>query len=181
MTSKFFTPPYFEDCLYDTARITADIGVDLIKDNENLFYEMFRLSIDAPYPFSMRASRIIQLCCEKYPHNIIPYIEEIVPIIINTFEGGVRRNYLKILSQYIDFSKLQNIGMLVAKCFDWLASPSEPIAVRYYCMEILYKISIKEPDIKNELIALLEFHIDYGSAAFRNKAIKILHLLNHKR
>lgn len=179
MKTKFSLPLYFKDCLYDSARQTANLGVDIIKVDEILFFEMIRLSVDAPYPYSMRASRIIQLCCELYPHMLLPYIEEIVLIIINTTVGGVRRNYLKIFSEHIDIYKLQDIGLIVAKCFEWLSSVSEPIAVMCYCMDILYKVSMKETDIQNELDTLLELHLKYGSAAFRNKALKILGIKNH--
>jgi hypothetical protein len=56
-------------------------------------------------------------------------------------------------------------GFLVDFCLDKLSSDKEPPAVRVHAMQILYNISEKVPELKPELIAVIEHEMTYHSTA----------------
>jgi len=67
---------------------------------------------------------------------------------------------------------------VVDRCFE-LLSPAEPIAVRVNAMQVLFNISQREPDFKQELTAVLEGLLEEGgSAGFINRTEKLLRKLN---
>lgn len=177
---KFNIPKAFYSILSDSSRVTADSGVSLISNNTKFFEQLYFISFSSPYPYCMRAARIIQLYCEKDASFIKPLINEVIQLISSCKVSGVKRSYLKVLNETIDLRTLEDSGLLVKICFDWLMSMKEDTAVRIYCMDILYKITAIEPDLKPELISSIAFYFNNSSVGFRNKAKKILQKLGGK-
>jgi hypothetical protein len=58
--------------------------------------------------------------------------------------------------------------------FKLLINPNEAIAVRAFSMTVLFNISKKEPDLKNELKLILAELVNSDSAAIKNRAKHIL-------
>ncbi len=146
----------YKDILSDSGRITAEIAGSLIRESKTLFSEMIDLSFTKPYPYNMRASRVIQIYCETETDAIFPFLEDIIPQIIQTKTSGVRRNYLKIIFDTVPLEKLPQQALLLNYCFDWLASNKEPIALRYYSLNILLLFAEKEPLLINEIELIME-------------------------
>ena len=65
-------------------------------------------------------------------------------------------------------------GELMNICFDWLISPRESVAVKVYAMEILYRLSEIEPELKKELADSIEWRITEGTPGFKNRGVKTL-------
>ena len=160
--------------LSDSGRATANSAVGAVQDDPERFRLLMNISFREPYPACMRAARVAQLCCERNPSLIVPYLDEVVAQIAKTPVGGVKRNFLKVVNEFSGPEKIGDPGLLVQLCFDWLMSPKEDAAVRMHCAEILYKLSLKEPGLQPELISVLRFVKDEGSTGFRNACKKIL-------
>ena len=87
---------------------------------------------------------------------------------------GPRRSFLKILADVpCDLNEDQK-GMLANVCFDWIQSENQPVAIKVYCMQILAGIAESEPDLKPELISVIEEQIPRGSAGIKAQGKKIL-------
>lgn len=54
----------------------------------------------------------------------------------------------------------------------------EPIAVKVFAMTVLSTICKYEPELKNELILVLEDQLENTSSGFKSKAIKVLNGIN---
>ena len=158
----------------DSSRNIADIIVSDIGTNPKYFKIVFNYCLTKPYPISMRAARAIQLCCEARKSMIKPYLNEIANYAINAKIEGVRRGFLKIISELDDIINLNDSGILINKCFEWIISQSENPAIRIYSMEILYNVCKQEPLLKNELASVMELVKDDKSMAVRSRAKRIL-------
>jgi hypothetical protein len=169
--------PDFITGLGDSGRATANLAMEAVGDNPVYFRRLLDISFNEPYPACMRASRVAMLCCEKKPEFLYPYLDEVVEKISGTKAGGVKRNFLKVINDFIGPDKLQEPGILVQHCFDWLMSLKEDTAVRILSAEILYKVTLFEPDHKPELISTIEFAMEEGTVGFKNICGKILRLL----
>jgi hypothetical protein len=152
--------------------------VEAVGDNPEYFRNLIDISFNEPYPACMRASRVAQLCCEKKPEFIIPYLDEVIEKIAHTGTSGVKRNYLKVINEFVGPEKLKEPGILVQLCFDWLISPKEETGVRIHCAEILYKVTLLEPDLKQELLSVLELVVNDGTVGFRGICRKIIKRLS---
>lgn len=166
--------PDFISGLGDSGRATADLAVIAIDNNPDNFKLLIDICFTEPYPTCMRAARVVQLFCEKNPDFILPYFEDIIENITKSKADGVKRNFLKIIAEYSDFSIVKDNSTLLQIAFDWLVSTKESVAVRYYCILICEKFCQYEPELIPEFKATLEFCLDESPKGFCNRALKVL-------
>jgi hypothetical protein len=85
---------------------------------------------------------------------------------------AVKRNVVRLL-QFIEIPK-QLQGLTADICFRFFHNKREPIAVRVFSMTVLSNLAKKLPELKNELIPLIEDQLPYGSAGFISRGRKVL-------
>jgi hypothetical protein len=166
--------PDFITGLGDSGRRTADLAVEAVGNNPAYFRRLVDISFTEPYPACMRAARVAQLSCEQHPALILPHVEEVITRIEGHKVSGVKRSYLKVISDNFDMAKPEDPGKLVQMCFDWLISPKEDPSIRIYAAEIIYQVTLREPDLKNELVTVLEEVVTEDITSIRNRGKKIL-------
>lgn len=154
----------------DSSRLTVDIAAEAVGNDPERFRAVLDMCFERPYPVSMRAARVVQFCCEKFPELIYPYLEESFEKMLKSDVEGVKRGFLKIYAENINLKKFRDPGLLISFCFEWIADPEQPISVRVYAMDFLCKYTEIEPDLNNELAGILESLIYDGSAAIRSRA-----------
>ena len=162
--------------LGDSGRKTIELGVMAVNDDPELFREVVELSFTQAYPINMRTARVAQLCCESNPSLILPMLDEIIERMSQSKNDGVKRSYLKVIDDYTGIQSIDDPGLLMQTCFDWLMSPSEAISIRYHALGILIRITEKYPELKPELVSMLEFILEQepvskGLANFIRKSI----------
>ena len=155
-------------------RAVADLAVKAIEEKPEEFRNVLDLCFLEQYPLSMRAARVVQLYCEKYPDSIYPYLEETVDKVLISRIDGVKRNFLKIYDEFIDINRLREPGPLLNACFDWLQDPNEKPGTRIHAMNVIYNLSAHEPDLLRELSALLEIIAEEGEISIRTCARKMI-------
>lgn len=154
-----------------TARLNADILVDKIEEDPDIFEIVWGIMLEDTYPLSMRASWVISHFARKHPYFLEPRFPEMVEILPAIKTESVRRNLLHVIS--ILPIPEESSGRLFDLCYGYLESPGSAIAIRAYAMTILYHISNLEPELKPELISLFEAQKDAESAGVYARA-KIL-------
>jgi hypothetical protein len=158
----------------DSSRAIADIICEHVGNSQKNFDILFDFCFSHSYPVSMRAARAMQFCVERYPELMNPYLDQMVELTLSAKIEGVKRGFLKILSENIDPTGINNSGLLVDKCVDWALSKNEKPAIRYYSIDILLKISKKEPSLKNEILSVFEILLDDSSPSVRSKVQRAL-------
>jgi hypothetical protein len=153
-----------------TTKIARYIGID-----KELFADLMKLFLYGEYIVTQRAARCVNECVEKYPGLIHPYLKQIIGNLDRHVHDAVRRNTLRIL-QLIELPE-SLFGIVTERCFQFLASKSEPVAVKVFAMQVLFNISEKEPGLKNELRLLIEEQMPYASAGFKARGTHILQAL----
>ena len=91
----------------DSSRVIADKIKNDVGDNQEFFNFLFSICLSEPYPISMRTAHAMQFCCIDYPQLMKPFYTTLVNEIINTKMEGVRRSFLKIISECIDPFELE--------------------------------------------------------------------------
>jgi len=167
-----------ENILVDTSRTIADFAVQTVGESEQLFSEVVALVLRDEYPISMRASRVLQICTLNSPHLFEPYLYEFITKMSDFKVDGVKRGITKILSENNFYLPVELFEIIVDNCFKWLNSTNEPIAVKIYCLQILYNACKREPDLKHELICSIENQFINSSAGFKSVSKKIMKKLS---
>ena len=146
------------------------------KDTQR-FAQLMDLFFSEEWRINQRAAYSMNFCVEAYPELVTPYLEE---LIYNLEKEGnhdaVKRNTVRIL-QNIDLPE-PLLGPAADVCFRLLNNPNEAVAIRVFSMQVLYNICLKEPDLANELMLIIEEYLPYSTAGFKSRGKKILQKLD---
>ena len=169
--------PGLEELLsIENSRRNTDLIADLILKKPEFFVDLFQIYIKNKEPLSRRAAWVIDVVTDKLPDMILPYLEEIALKVSTFSHDGMKRESLKILSR--SPLPVQHLGNLINICFDWLTSGKESVAVKMFSMELLYRISQQEPELKKELADSIEWRMEEESPGFKAHGRKLLKRLS---
>lgn len=166
-------PETLEDLLLiEMSRRNTDLVADLILQKPDLFNDLFEVFLRNEEPVSRRAAWVIDTVSETNPSLLEPYLNIMTDALTGFTHDGLKRHAVHMLSR----SPLpsEHLGELMDICFTWLTSPKESVAVKVYCMDILYNISKQEPDLKKELADSIEWRMQEETPGFQNRARKML-------
>jgi hypothetical protein len=143
-----------------------------VLSDESLFKEVYSLIFSGDQNIAWRAGWIIDNATEDHPELLLPLIPDIISQLIVTENSSLKRIFTRMLGRYEIPEEL--LATTIDRCFE-LLSGFEPVAVRANAMQVLFNISQKEPDLKQELAAVLESLLEEGgSAGLVNRAQKLL-------
>lgn len=154
-------------------KIIAYVGKDpkRMKVLMNCFFDKnLRINQRSAWPLGFIA--------RKQPQLMKPYHQKMMSNLDNPHHDAVIRNTVRI---YEDIDIPESIeGELFERCYNYVADPKKAIAIRAFSLTILEKLTLKFPDLKNEVIDLIQEHAPHGSVGFKNRANKILKRMRKK-
>lgn len=150
--------------------------VHYIGRDTHRFSDLMDLFFSDNKRLAQRAAWAVSHCVNKEPGLVQPYLTKMVDNLYVTEATAIKRNTVRIL-------QLINIpeplwGKVIDKCFEYLSSAKETIAVKAFSMTVAYRISEDVPEIKQELKLLIEDMMLYASPGIRSRGNKILKVLN---
>ena len=161
--------------MVENSRRNTDLIANLVFNKPELFDELVEIYLRNEEPVSRRAVWAVDTVAEKLPKLLERYIESIAEALPRFEYDGLKRLSLRMLSRSPLPQKY--FGELMNICFDWLISPKESVAVKIYAMEILYRMSGMEPELKKELADSIEWRITEGTPGFKSRGKKTLNKL----
>jgi hypothetical protein len=160
--------------LFEMSRRNTDLVAELILKKPALFEELFRIFMRNEEPVSRRAAWVVDTVTENQPDLLKPHLTRILEMLEVFSHDGLKRHSLRMLSRSPLPEEEEQIGKLMTLCFEWLLSPKEAVSVKVYCMELLYRISQVEPDLKKELAESIEWRLNEETPGFKNRGQKLL-------
>jgi hypothetical protein len=162
------------------SRTFIDVQVELVQQRPELlesYWEQYTLLHE---PYSRRAAWVISHVVDRNPEVIkASHLKELLALAPDFTTDAGKRCMTRILSLVKIPEDLQ--GHVVDRCFKWLNSTDESIAVRNYCIDTLFRLSEEIPEIGIELQAMLEHHMERFSTGLKNKGTKVLRKLRSRR
>ncbi len=161
-----------QELLKEHSKAQAQRIANYIGDDSHLFGELMDLFLNEPYRINQRAAWIVSHCADTYPHLIQPYLKPLIENLQGPIHVAVKRNTVRVLQ---DIEIPDNLkGILAEKCFEFLTSNQEPVAVRVFSMTILAHMANKLHDLKKELSIIIEDQMPFASAGFISRGTKVL-------
>jgi len=161
------------EILKEHSKRQAHKVADYVRDNMKRFEELVNVYLAGPYRVTQRSAWPLSLCVERHPELIKPHLKKVLDHLTHpNIHDSVKRNTMRLL-QFVQIPKRFH-GRIASTCFDYLQSNAEPVAVKVFSMTVLTHIIEDQPDLKNELIIILEDQFPFASAAFRSRAKKVL-------
>jgi len=133
------------------------------KNHPENFTVLAQVAMQSNHPKSWRAAWLMDKIHEKNPDLVTPFIPDMIQKIKTEDNAGKKRHFLKLIS--INSIPSEHQGFLFDYCLKAFTSAKEPLAVRVHAMQILYNISEKEPELKHEILAVIEDEMENHSSA----------------
>jgi hypothetical protein len=159
--------------LKEHSKATASKIVGYIGSDEARFASLVKIFMQGPYRVTQRAAWPISYCVQNHPELIKGHLEKMIDFADQPgVHGAVKRNTIRFL-QFIAIPRnLQ--GKVFDFCLRCLANPKEPIAIRVFSMTVLSNLAKENPELKNEIIPLIEDQLPFTSAGFRSRGTRVL-------
>ncbi|MGE7775769.1 hypothetical protein ACQKLP_13655 [Chitinophaga sp. NPDC101104] len=156
-----------------TEAVAAYIG-----KSEARLNELIGLFLYDEYRVVQRAAWPLRLVAEKYPRLVEPHLEAMVRRMDDAgIPVSVKRNVVGIL-QYVEVPERLH-GPVMDVCFRLLEDVEETVAVRAFSMTVLANLAVTYPEIKNEIVLLIEDQLREGATpGFVSRAKKTLQALS---
>jgi glycosidase len=158
------------------SKVMKDKVVNHVGSDAKRFKELVNVFLAGPYRVTQRAAWPLSYCVGQHPTLIKPHLKTVLDYLSKPdIHDSVKRNTIRLL-QGIDIPKSLQ-GKAANICFEYLSNPKEPIAVRVFSMTVLANIAKENPELKNEIISIIEDQLPFGSAGFRSRGAKVLKVL----
>ncbi len=155
----------------NTVRIARRIGSD-----ETLFSLLMTLVLSGDRMVSQRASWVMSDCIENTPSLALPWIDKMIRRSQEKdIHNAVQRNILRSLQFVVIPKRLRGIAVNV--CAENLQSVHTAVAAKVFSMSVLTNIAQVEPDLRREVVFLVEPLTLHASAGVRSRSKKALKLL----
>jgi 8-oxo-dGTP diphosphatase len=144
-------------------------------ENPAVFDKLLEYSFSDDDKLAFRSSWTLTKVCDKYPELIYPHMDIVIGALANLENESAMRSLLRIIS-LSDMERIseKNHGILADHCFGLLRSGFSAIAIKAYSMEILYRLVLKYPELRNELAATISMLQPEGSAGIVSRGRQIL-------
>jgi len=157
---------------------TSEI-VDYVNGRPDRFKQLVEVYTKGPYRITQRAAWPLSYCVNKWPYLVDPHLKMLINFLDKIdVHDAVKRNTMRLL-QFVNVPKRLH-GRLAEICFDYLQDRKAAVAIRVFAMTVLSNIVYDHPEMKNEMILILEDQLPYGSTAFKSRGMKVLKKLKAK-
>jgi hypothetical protein len=153
-------------------RFNMDLVASYIGDDQEKFDELIELMLNAGKPLKQRAAWAMSIITDKKPRLLMPHETRLIEAFDNFGHTALHRSVLRYFAS-VEISE-KKMGRLLDLCYKYLLDNKMPPAVKVHAMQIIYNISEKEPDLKEELKLTLESIIDEGVPAIKSRGGQIL-------
>lgn len=164
----------WSEILTDSSKALVEQGARLCENNPEFYRSLLDLALAQQGVKSQRASRIVCKSIIRRPDLFGSYLDEILNSIENIEDESIKFNFLNIFTLCDLPEDEDKLGLLTKICFDAVEANVQRIAIKVYAIEILKRISKHYPEMKSELIYLMEIYKMDASPAFVCRAEKII-------
>ena len=168
-----------DQLLKEHTKKNCDEIVDWVGGDVKRFKQLFQFFLLNNYRLSQRASWPVSYCVLAYPLLIIPHLNDLLQKMKSPgVHNAIKRNGVRLLQDTEIPEKYE--GEIIELCFSFLLNPKEAIAIKAFSMSVLAKLTLKYPELSNELCVIIEDQMPHQSASFKSRGKKILNSLSAK-
>ena len=144
-----------------------------ILNNFDLWEDVINFSLNSEHRVSWRAAWLVDKINDKNPILVDIFIPAIIKQVRVEKQHGKRRHFLKVIS--LHQIPEEEAGRLLDFCLEKFVTEKEPIANRVHAMQILFNISETEPDLKPEILEIIQNELEHQtSPGIRSRGKKLV-------
>lgn len=145
--------------------------------SQERFDELMQYVLHDEYRLCQRASWTLGKVCETRPWLMEKWLPEILKALEKPKHDALIRNVVRAF-QGMDELPEEYEGEIFEKCFNYLLDPSYAVAIKAFSMTVCRKVAMKYPDLKPELIEVINDVLVNGSSGILSRGRKEIYLLS---
>jgi hypothetical protein len=149
-----------------------DLFIREVIGNKGQFGALLDLALHDKDPVAWRAAWVLDGSDEQQAGLATKHLHKIVHALPALESMGSLRSLLRLLSRH-DIPE-ESQGMLIDLCFGYLVSELYPVAVKAHAMQIVYMHVLLYPELKEELVTVLEDQMDNNSVGFLARGRRLI-------
>jgi hypothetical protein len=158
-----------EEILKEHSKAQCTRIVNWVGTSQQRFDELFKLFLNDEYRVVQRSAWPVSYCVAAHPEFIKKHWSMLVKTLQKpNLHHAVKRNSVRFLQQTEIPEKYQ--GSIMDICFNYVASPTEPVATKAFSLTVLKNLSKQYPEILPEIKLLIEEQLPHQTAAFKSRA-----------
>lgn len=118
------------------------------------------------YPLKEYSSWIIVHLCKSQPEQIKPFYTDFIDILFKSKDQTILRNVTNIIS-HIEAQKYKE-SELVDLLIGFIQEHSHKVALHVYAMQVLSQIVLKYPELKKEIVEVIDLNDKDKSPAYHS-------------
>jgi len=155
-----------------------DLFIAEVGQSEEKFQTLLELTLHEKDPLAWRAAWILDGSDEQHPGLAFGSVSTIIRRLPQLESKGALRSLLRLLCRYEVAEDDQ--GMLVDLCFSYMVSELYPVAVKVHAMQIIYNHTLIYPELKDELVTVIEDQVANNSVGFKSRGMRIIRQLENR-
>jgi len=152
--------------------VEKDIYIKEVIGTKDGFRSLLDLALHDKDPVAWRASWVLDGSDEQQPGLATTYLSKIIQALPALESKGSLRSLLRMLCRYDIPEEKQ--GLLIDLCFSYLVSELYPLAVKVHAMQIVYNHVLIYPELKDELVTVLEDQMENNSVGFLARGRRLI-------
>jgi len=147
--------------------------VKWVGTSQQRFDELFNLFLNDEYRVVQRAAWPVSYCVIAHPGLISKHWNKLIKNLQKTnLHDSVKRNSVRLL-QHLDIPKKYQ-GQVMDICFNYLASPTEAIAIKAFSLTVLSNLAQQYPQIVPEIKLIIEEQLPRQTPALAVRSKRFL-------
>lgn len=147
--------------------------VALIENGEISVVDVFHIVTSNNEPEAFYASWILNHYVDNHNLAVEDYLNEAVDLLPHIKRSGLLRLVLRLFVITPNW-KIEKLGLLLDFCINTLTDMTIPVGVKTHAMSIIDRIAESEPEIREEVLLVVEEIYPYLSTGGKNRAGKII-------
>lgn len=143
-----------------------------VGDSQEKFNVLLDLTLHEKDPVAWRAGWILDGSDEQNPGLASGSLSRIIHRLPEIESTGTLRCLLRLLCRYAIDEADQ--GILIDLCFGYMVSELYPVAVKVHAMQIIYNHVLIYPELKEELVAVIQDQVVNNSVGFKSRGMRIM-------
>jgi hypothetical protein len=121
---------------------------------------------------AMHFSWMVGELCDKVPDRVFPAVSYFFSVKDKVQFQNYDRSIAKVL--WLAGVPEEIEGEAIDTLFKWLLDPKVIVSTKAYSLSAIAKMTTKYPELKNELLLVIEDQMDKSSAAFKARARMVM-------
>jgi len=155
-----------------------DLFISEVGQSADKFHDLLHLTLFEKDPLAWRAAWILDGSDEQNPGLASGHLTTIIQRLPELESKGALRSLLRMLCRY-DIPE-DDQGLLVDLCFSYMLSELYPVAVKVHAMQIIYNHTLIYPELKDELVTVIEDQVDNNTVGFKSRGMRIIRQLENR-